>query len=131
MLALAFHQKRMYENAFEQIKVFYESMDFKEGIKALSRGYEKAGYQGALKSAAEMWEELAKVTYVIPVEMVKLYAFAGNKEKTLDWLEKGVEMRDPNMICIGVIPLWVDLLGDEPRYQDLLRKMNLPVDKKE
>jgi TolB-like protein/Tfp pilus assembly protein PilF len=129
MLALAFHQKGMYKDAFEQIKVYYESMDFKEGIEALTRGYEKAGYQGAVRSAAEMWEELAQATYVLPSELVKLYAYAGNKEKTLDWLEKGVEVRDPNMICIGVVPLWVDLLGDEPRYKELLRKMNLPVGK--
>jgi hypothetical protein len=28
-------------------------------------------------------------------------------------------------------PLFVDLLGDEPWYQDLLRKIGLPVDEKE
>jgi len=126
MLALAFHQKQMYENAFEQIKAYYESNDLKEGIKALTRGYEKGGYQGAMRSAAEMWEELAQVTYVLPWNIAEVYAYAGNKEKTLDWLEKGVEVRDPNMIVIGVIPLFVDLLGDEPRYQELLWKMNLP-----
>jgi TolB-like protein/Tfp pilus assembly protein PilF/predicted Ser/Thr protein kinase len=126
MLALAFHQKRMYENAFEQIKVYYESMDLEEGIEALTRGYEKAGYQGAMRSAAEMWEELSQVTYILPWNIAEVYAYAGNKEKTLDWLEKGVEVGDPNMVVIGVIPLFVDLLGDEPRYQELLRKMNLP-----
>jgi tetratricopeptide (TPR) repeat protein len=129
MIAITFHQKRMYENAFEQIKAYYESMDFEKGIKALTRGYEKAGYQGAMKGAAEMWEELAQVTYVLPWNVAEVYAYAGNKEKTLDWLEKGVEVRDPNMIAIGVIPLFVDLLGEEPRYQDLLRKMNLPPGK--
>jgi TolB-like protein/Tfp pilus assembly protein PilF len=127
MLALAFHQKRMYENAFEQIKAYYESMDFEEGIKALTRGYERAGYQGAMKSAAEMWEELAQVTYVLPWNIAEVYAYAGNKEKTLDWLEKGVEVGDSNMLTIGVIPLFVDLLGDEPRFQELLRRMNLQV----
>jgi len=130
VLAQVFHQKGMYENAFEQIKACYESIDFKEGIKALTRGYEKAGYQGAMKSAAEMWEELAKVTYVLPWNVAQVYAYAGNKEKTLDWLEKGVEVRDANMLIIGVTPLFFDLLKDEPRYQDLLQKMNLPVDEK-
>jgi TolB-like protein len=131
VLAQVFHLKGMFENAYEQIKVDYESMDFEEGIKALTRGYEKAGYQGAMRSAAEMWEELAKVTYVLPWNIAQVYAYAGNKEKTLDWLEKGVEVRDPNMLIMGVVPLFVDLLGDEPRYQDLLRKMNLPVNEKE
>jgi TolB-like protein len=131
MLAGAFHHKRMYEDAFEQLKVYYESMDFEEGIKALTRGYEEAGYQGALKSAAEIWEEIAQVTYILPWNIAVLYVFAGNKEKALEWLEKGFEVRDPNMVVIGVIPEIIDLLGDEPRYQELLRKMNLPVDEKE
>ena len=128
-LAQVFHQKGMYENAFEQIKACYESIDLKEGIKALTRGYEKAGYQGAIKSAAEMWEELAKVTYVLPWNIAQVYAYAGNKEKTLDWLEKGVEERDPNILIMGVVPLFVDLLEDEPRFQELLRRMNLPQGK--
>jgi TolB-like protein/predicted Ser/Thr protein kinase len=131
VLAQVFHQKGMYENAFEQLKAYYESIDSKEAIEALTRGYEKTGYQGAIKSAIEMWEELAKVTYVLPWNVAQVYAYAGNKEKTLDWLEKGVEARDANIPIVGVVPLFVDLLGDEPRFQELLRKMNLPVDEKE
>jgi TolB-like protein/Tfp pilus assembly protein PilF len=130
LLAVAFHQKGMFENAFELLKSYYEANDLEEGIKALTRGYEKAGYQGAMKSTAEMWEELAQVTYIIPWNIAEVYAYAGNKEKTLDWLEKGFEVRDPNMVVIGMMPLFVDLLGDEPRFQDLLRKMKLPVDEK-
>ncbi len=66
VLAQVYHQKGMYDDAFEQIKAYYESIDSKEGMRALTCGYEKAGYQGAMKSAAELWEELAKVTYVLP-----------------------------------------------------------------
>ena len=129
LLALTFHQKGMYEDAFEQMKAYYEAMDFKEGIKALTRGYENAGYQGAMRSAAELWEELAQVTYILPWNVAELYAYAGNKEKTLNWIEKGFELGDPNIGVIGIMPVFVDLLRDEPRYQDLLRKMNLPVEK--
>jgi hypothetical protein len=102
-------------------------MDFGEGDNALTRGYEEAGYQGAVKRAAKMWEEKSQDTYVMPWNVAELYAYAGNKEKTIEWLEKGVEARDTNMIVIGVIPLFNDLLCDEPRYQNLLRKMNLPT----
>jgi hypothetical protein len=55
--------------------------------------------------------------------------FDSNKEKTIDWLEKGIEVGDPNMPYMGVMPFFVDLLGDEPRYQGLLQRMNLPAGK--
>jgi serine/threonine protein kinase/Tfp pilus assembly protein PilF len=130
MLAVAYHQKGMYKEALEQEKAYYESIGLDEVAKTLTRGYEKAGYQGAWNSAAEMLIELSKATYVLPFYIAESYAYAGNKEKTLDWLEKGWEI-DGNIAYIGVMPDFVDLLRDEPRYQALLRKMNLPVDEKE
>jgi TolB-like protein/Tfp pilus assembly protein PilF/predicted Ser/Thr protein kinase len=128
-LGLVFHQKRMYEKSLEQRKAYYASMGFEEGVKALTRGYEEAGYAGAMNSAAEVWEELSQATYVLPWLIAELYVYAGNKNEALDWLEKGIEAGDPNMPYIGVLPHILDLLGNEPRYQDLLRKMNLPQGK--
>ena len=52
---------------------------------------------------------------------------AGEKDKTIEWLEKGLEFHDPVLPYLG-LPAFADLLGDELRYQELLRKMNLPVD---
>lgn len=54
-----------------------------------------------------------------------MYSFAGNKQRTLDCLEQAYEMRDPVVPYIGVYPNFV-ILGDEPRYQELLRKINVP-----
>jgi len=56
-----------------------------------------------------------------------MYAFAGDKENTIEWLEKGYEMEDPMMPYIGAFP--INLLDSDPRYQDLLRRMNLPEGK--
>jgi hypothetical protein len=50
---------------------------------------------------------------------------AGNKEKTLDWLEKGYELRDPVTPYIGY-PFFASLLLNEPRYQKLLTELNIP-----
>ena len=126
MLGSTFHQKRMYKKSLEKKKECYTSMGFEEAVKALTRGYEEAGYTGAMNSAAEVCEELSRVTYIQPISIADLYAYAGNKDKTLEWLEKGFELRDPNITYIGVTPHYVDLLGDDPRFQELLRKMNLP-----
>lgn len=126
-LALAFHQKQMYEEALETTKVYFTAWGFEEGVKALTRGYEEAGYTGAMNSAAEVWEELSRVTYINPWLIADLYVLAGNKDKAFEVLEKGFEVRNPNMPYIVAFPEFVDLLGDDPRFQDLLRRMNLPL----
>jgi serine/threonine-protein kinase len=49
----------------------------------------------------------------------------GEKEKALDLLEKGYEVREGEMITINANPKW-DLLRGEPRFRDLLRRMKFP-----
>jgi serine/threonine-protein kinase len=121
-----FHQKQMYEKSLETLKTFLATIGFLEGENALTQGYEEDGYAGAMTKVAEAWEEVFSVAYVSPDLISDMYILAGNVEKALDWLEKAIELRDPNLPYIGITPHIVDLLGDEPRYQDLLRRMNLP-----
>ena len=49
----------------------------------------------------------------------------GDNARALDWLEKAYAERDPSMTYISCMPLW-DPLRAEPRFQALLRRMNLP-----
>jgi len=69
--------------------------------------------------------EVLKSKYIVPVDIAYLYLLSGNKEGALDYLEKGFEVQDPNMPYI-VRPGFASL-GSEPRYQDLLRKLNLSI----
>ncbi len=64
-------------------------------------------------------------TSVPPLGLAGLFAHAGERERVLEWLEKAYEEHDPNLPYIGVIPLF-DIVRDDPRFQDLLRRMNLP-----
>jgi hypothetical protein len=90
----------------------------------MGQAYEKEGYSAAMSLAADSMAALSRENHVSPCLISYPYVYAGNKEKTLAWLEKGFEIRDPNMPYI-IEPVFVDLLKDEPRYQELLRKMNL------
>jgi len=65
-----------------------------------------------------------KDIYVMPIDIAMLYASAGNKEKAIEFLEKGYEIRDPTLPYL-LMPVY-DSLRDEPGFQDLARKMNLP-----
>ena len=51
---------------------------------------------------------------------------AGDHAHALDWLEKAYADRDPNTPSIGCNPMF-DSVRTDPRFQALLRKMNLPA----
>ena len=54
-----------------------------------------------------------------------LYDLAGEVELALEWLERGYEVRDPDMHYLGA--LWLsEELRSEPGYRDLLLRMDLP-----
>ena len=68
---------------------------------------------------------MARNPVVAPSRLAIFYLRAGEKELALEWLERGFEMREPNMPYISVPPQF-DILRHAPRFQDLLRRMNLP-----
>jgi TolB-like protein/predicted Ser/Thr protein kinase/Tfp pilus assembly protein PilF len=120
----AYYMKGMHEESLESAKAFFTGLGFAEIAEAMTKGYEENGYNGAMRSAAETMAEFSKQTYISPYIIAVMYAFAGDEENTIEWLEKGYEIRDPMMPYMGFYAF--DLVDDDPRYQDLLRRMNLP-----
>jgi serine/threonine-protein kinase len=120
-----YYKMGMYEKSLESAKAFFRGLGFNEIADAMARGYEEDGYPGAMTSAAEIMETFAKQTYFSPAFVAMIYALAGDREKTIEWLEMGYEVGDPNMPYAGGF-VFFDLLAEDPRYQDLLRRMNLP-----
>ena len=54
-----------------------------------------------------------------------LYVRAGEIDQAFEWWDKAYDARDHDMVYIGVATL-PDSVRNEPRFQDLLRRMNLP-----
>jgi tetratricopeptide (TPR) repeat protein len=119
----AYYMKGMHEESLESAKAFFTGLGFAEIAEVMAQGYEENGYRGAMTSAAETMAAFSKHTYISPYIIAVIYAFAGDEENTINWLEKGYEIRDPMMPYLGYYAF--DLLDDDPRYQDLLRRMNL------
>jgi TolB-like protein/tRNA A-37 threonylcarbamoyl transferase component Bud32/Tfp pilus assembly protein PilF len=127
-LRSAYHQKGMYEEELEIWKTSYAAKGDREAEEALARGYAETGYSGALSRVAEMLIARSRTTYVTSWQIGTLYTRAGKKDEALEWLEKAYEEHDGNMPYISVDPIF-DILRDEPRFQDLLRRLNLPQGK--
>ena len=103
------------------MKAIYAVVGLKEVEDALTRGYAEGGYQGAMSLAAEV---LAASSEKACTTDRSSFIFAGNHDRALEWLERGFEAHDPNMPYLGQ-PLY-DSLRDDPRFKDILRRMNLP-----
>ena len=61
---------------------------------------------------------------VSPTTLARLYAQLGEKDQAFEWLEKAYEERDGDLLFINNRPDF-DPLRDDPRFHDLLRRMNL------
>jgi len=57
--------------------------------------------------------------------VARLYAHAGDKEQVLRWLQKAYDQRETPLMHLDVAWDW-DFLRDDPRFKDLLRRMNFP-----
>ena len=56
-----------------------------------------------------------------------IYAFMGDREKTFEWLEKAVEIKDPTLTEAVYFPSFKKFHGD-PRWMQVLKKIGVPKD---
>jgi DNA-binding winged helix-turn-helix (wHTH) protein/TolB-like protein/Tfp pilus assembly protein PilF len=66
---------------------------------------------------------LSQRHYVPPYGLAVAYNGLGEKDKALDYLEKGLAEKDLRMVFLKVEPFW-DNLRREPRFIALMRQMN-------
>ncbi|MEE8607983.1 MAG: winged helix-turn-helix domain-containing protein, partial [Nitrospiraceae bacterium] len=59
-----------------------------------------------------------------PILIAGVYAVLGEKDQAFAWLEKSYAARETGIVQLKS-PQW-DSLRDDPRFQDLLRRMNFP-----
>jgi tetratricopeptide (TPR) repeat protein len=60
-----------------------------------------------------------------PLAMAALRGALGDKDEAFEWLNYGYKERCPGMIWVKVLPE-LDRLRSDPRFGDLLRRMNFP-----
>ncbi len=82
----------------------------------------KSGKQAEARSVLEELLKLSTERYVSPYNIALIYNGLDERDKTLDWLGKGYQQRDPRMVFLKVEPKWNNL-RDDPRFKDLLRRV--------
>ena len=95
-------------------------------LSRLGYAYGRAGRKSEALEIAHELEMLSKVHYVSFFDRALVPLGLGDKDQALFWLQRALEERE-NLVSIqfSVHPT-LDGIRDDPRFQDLLRKMNFP-----
>jgi serine/threonine protein kinase/tetratricopeptide (TPR) repeat protein len=93
-------------------------------LAELAWAYAAAGQKQALAPLLNEIEERIQHSYVPPGDLSKLFATLGDKDRAFAELRQAYEERDPTVIFVKVDPSF-DSLRSDPRFHELLRKMNL------
>lgn len=89
--------------------------------------YTEKGIVAAYEEILRREEVIAQHEYVPPIEMIVRYMMADQEQKALDWIEKGYELREQSMPYIATHMCFCEPLFDDPRFIDIIQKMNLPL----
>jgi eukaryotic-like serine/threonine-protein kinase len=123
VIGLSYLQESMYNEATAELeKGLAISPGNASTLSGLGCAYALAGRKGDAQKALDQLIELSKKRYV-PAEMIaRIYSGLGQKDKAFEWLEKGLD--DRSIYDINAYPMF-DPLRSDPRWVDLLRRMNL------
>ncbi len=116
-----------YDKVIEQVlcKSFGGKQFDGDTFKEIERIYDEQGFSAAQEEIAHQLEVLAENNPIGFVEMALSYVRANQPDKAIDWIERGFEIHDPQMIYITVYQF--DPLFDNPRFIEIVEKMNLPL----
>jgi eukaryotic-like serine/threonine-protein kinase len=126
-IAMCFQAKGMYD---EEVTALQKWMTLKgtkaADVAALGHAYKVAGIRGVwLWQLERVKEEAARSSKVDQTDLPSLYSLLGEKDKAFECLEREYPRRGQGMLFVAVDPVY-DNLRSDPRYRDLMRRMNIP-----
>lgn len=117
------HFSDRYIDAYKAVKYYYPDI-YSGVVNASGTVNTKEDYFIWLKREADTLALQSKDIFILPIEICWLYALAGDVDNSIIWLEKAYNLRDQSMPYL-LFPCF-DNLRNDPRFQDIARKMNLP-----
>jgi hypothetical protein len=115
----------MHEECLEAQKRGFKLGGVDEAVEVLEQASESLDYEGVWRELGELMAELSRTQDGIgPNFVAEIYLMANEKDEAIQWWETAYEQHDPAMI--GLLSPDYDSLRSDPRFQDLVRRMNFP-----
>jgi TolB-like protein/Tfp pilus assembly protein PilF len=126
MLGRAFEQKGDLNQAIQSYQRARQSEENVPELLALvGRAYALSGKKAEAQKVIDELKELSKRAYVSPYTLAIIYAGLGNKDETFAYLNRAYDERSYYLTWLKV-DSQMDNMRSDPRFQDLLRRVNLP-----
>jgi len=124
-LSVAYEEKHLDDAAFEaeqQARIAYSAADFaEETAQAYRTGGARAKLLLVLREALDEY----KGTHLDAAGLAMLYAQLGQNDQAFVYLERAYSAREAAVALMNADPR-LDSLHSDPRFQNLLKRMNLP-----
>ncbi len=124
-LGRAYLQKGLHDEAIRHIQRAAQlSADSVAITSALAHAHAVAGNKDQARAILQKLLERSTHAYVPPSSIAVIYVGLGDHEQAFAWLDKAYALRDDGLLTVGIHPFF-EVLHPDPRFQDLLRRMNL------
>jgi hypothetical protein len=94
--------------------------------EAEHRAFERGGKKAVEQFGVDSINAQAHTHYVAAWDIATQYAYLGDKENTLKFLETALKERCPWIVFVQNEPIF-DFLHNEARYQEVIKKIGLPT----
>ena len=129
MLADVLSRRADLSGAIDALRKAYQLTGEDVGVRALAAARTEKDYQTAQVAVARArltdLEALAKERYVSPLDLARLHAQVGNREKAFDSLAAAVAERSSMLVLLKVDRSW-DRIRDDRRFAAAVREVGIP-----
>jgi TolB-like protein len=126
LLGAAYEQQGQFPEAIAELQKAVELAGIiAEPTAWLAHVYAVSGKRAEAQKLLDRLIERSRETYVPAYTIALIYAGLGERDQALAWLERAYQARSTCMKWLKVWPL-LDNLRSDPRFQDLVRRMNFP-----
>ena len=126
MIEISAYRLKDYDRVISSVKYSLPFPIEENVYEEIVRIYSESGIVSAYEEILKHLEKYAENNTIPITEMALRYIWANQTYKAMDWIEKGFEIHDPQMVYLTTPARYFDILFRNPRFIAICEKMNLP-----